>query len=311
MKKVLMCGIAIIIVIGACSCSEKTKESNNVDVTNINFSNENEVKERNANELTDKEAAIEDKPLSSTDENIDEKGTEYVGINAHVKENNGNSLLISSDSDDFPGVFLVSGLEEITDATDLQGGTYIQILMQNLNKKNEQGIDQYRAEEITPISEEVVFGQEDILLREIPTFKLCDILSEQSDFTELRSGNYSWNTEENGEGKSVIACGAAPLEEAKMNSTVKLKVPQYNHMDGAVYIFSTQIAPDILTIHKWSAADINNELAMEETIITYYYKSSVIFLQAGKVYEFAAEWKEKNSDKNKFYGNANYVLVTE
>lgn len=296
MKKILICGMVIITAIGICSCSEKTKESNNDDATNINFS---------------KEEVIEDKPSSSTNENIDAKGTEYVGINAHVKENNGNSLLISSDSDDFPGVFLISGLEEITDGANLQGGTYIQIIMENMHRKNEQGIDQYRAEEIIPISEGDVVGWKDILLTGVPTFELWDVLSEQSDFTELRSGNYSWNTEENGEGTNVIACGAAPLEEAKMSSTVKLKVPQYNHMDGAVYIFSTQIAPDILTIHKWSAADINNELAMEETIITYYYKSPVIFLQAGKVYEFAAEWKEKNSDKNKFYGNANYVLVTE
>ena len=34
-------------------------------------------------------------------------------------------------------------------------------------------------------------------------------------------------------------------------------------------------------------------------------------LQRGKVYEFNAEWLKENYQKNKFYGIASYVFVTE
>lgn len=309
MKKILVCGIVFVITMGISACSEKTKESNSID-SSSSFSMEDLTEEGNDDGVYSKDIVMEDKQLSSTDTGIEAMGTELVGIKAHVKENNGNSLLISSDSDDYPGVFIVTGLDEITEAASLQGGTAVHILMQNLHQEDEQGIAKYKAEEITPLSGDEGSGQEDILLTEVPNFELWDVLSEQTNCIELRSGNYSWNVEEKGEGTGVTACGVAPLEEAG-NSIVKLKVPEYNNIDGALYGFSTKIAPDILTVRRWNVADINNDLAMEEKIITYYYKTPVLSLQAGKVYEFSAEWKKENAGKNRFYGNANYVLVTE
>lgn len=238
-------------------------------------------------------------------------GKEFVGIKAHVKEIHGSQLLISSDSDGYPGVFAVDGAEEMAEFDQLQGGTFIYILMQDMGEKDGQGIAKYRAEQILPLSGDEELGQEDILLTEVPTFRLWDVLSSKNDFTELRSGNYSWNVEEGGEGAGVIACGAAPLEQAGMEFTVRLKLPEYRGMDSVPYLFSTKAAPDILTVRRWDASDIGNAAGEEERVTKFYYQSPLLELEAGKVYEFSAEWQEKNVDKNKFYGNASYVLVTE
>ena len=37
----------------------------------------------------------------------------------------------------------------------------------------------------------------------------------------------------------------------------------------------------------------------------------ILELEAGKVYEFALEWKKGDAEANTFYGSASYVLVTE
>ena len=232
-----------------------------------------------------------------------------MGIKAHVKEIHGNELLISSDSDDFPGVFTVTGEKQSSEFVDLEGGTSILILMRKLGEKGEQ-YDKYEAEQIVIIPD----GEEahaDILLTEAPEFILQDALSSQMASVSLKSGNYGWNVVENGEGSGIVACGAAPLDEASMDFTVKLKIPKYSGMDCVPYSFSTTIAPDLLTVRRWNADDAGNSGAGEEAITRYYYRQPILELEAGKVYEFAAEWKEENKDKNGFYGYASYVLVTQ
>ena len=81
-----------------------------------------------------------------------ETGIDVVGIEAHVKEIHGDTLLISSDSDDFPGAFAVTGADEMPEFSDLQGGTAIQIVMQRSDGTDEQGLAKYRAEKIVILS---------------------------------------------------------------------------------------------------------------------------------------------------------------
>lgn len=307
--RVYIVGIFMCVVLGICACSGKAERK------------EGAAAETSPAEKADSGRAAVPSPEKINQDPDDspkmvlrsreEEGIDFVGIDAHVKEIHDNSLLISSDSNDFPGVFTVTCADDMPEFSDLQGGTSIQILMRKLEDKDEQGLARYKAERIIILSEDDKEAQVDILLTEAPTFVLQDVLSSRIDFTELKSGNYSWNVEEGEEGIGVIACGAAPLDEASMDFTVRLKLPEYNGMDSVAYTFSTKIAPDILEVRRWSVSDIGNNEANEESVIKYYYKSPILELEAGKVYEFAAVWKKENTGRNKFYGNASYVLVTE
>ncbi|MCM1134936.1 MAG: hypothetical protein NC400_05100 [Clostridium sp.] len=400
-RKVLICGVLLWAALSLCACSGKEAEEENVSETAAN----GDAEEGRGAALAENEAGgttTENKENASDENNGtapkedgealagEEAGgtVNLIGIKAHIKEVQGNELLISSDSDDYPGVFTVTGAEELPEFSNLQGGTPLLILMQKLEETEETGkqegqkekeeqegqkekekqkkqegqkekekqkkqegqkekeeqkkqeeqkekkeqkgqkeqkeqkeqaeqkIPKYKAEKIVVLSEEKMIeqdeaAQEDIILTEVPAFTLQDALLSKIDSTALRSGNYTWNVEEGDEVTSVIACGAAPLDEAAMDFTVKLKTPKYNGIEGAPYVFSTGIAPDTLIVRRWAADDIGGSDAKEECVISYYHRSPILELEAGKVYEFTAVWKKENAGRNKFYGNASYVLVTE
>ena len=322
-RRILISTILAIVALGAGACSQvKEKTSGDTTVS----SKEAATGEAGVGALAqesqaaapegslpegNQEGQAEDDLAGGTSRPEENTPKELIGIKAHVKEINGSQLLVSSDSEDYPGVFAVDGAEEPEELSRLQGGTVAYILMQDLGEDDSQGIPKFRAERILPLAGDEDLGQEDILLTEVPLFQLQDALSSKNGFTELRSGNYSWNVEDGGEGSGVIACGTAPLEQAGMESAVRLKLPEYQGLGGVPYLFSTKAAPDILIVTRWDDAQIGNVAAEEELIIKYYYSSPVLELEPGKVYEFSAGWKKKNVDKNKFYGNATYVLVTE
>lgn len=321
-KRALICGMVICMALGMCACSDRAEEGKESGVSaptvGVNEGTSAESDDEDLPEESDSKKApaldAEKEPENSPEPGArsrEEEGIDFVGINAHVKEINGNSLLISSDSDDFPGAFTVTCADEMQEFSDLQGGTFIQILMQRLEEEDEQGLPKYKAERIVILSEDEEEVQEDILLTEVPVFVLRDALSSRMDDIELIPGNYSWNVETGDEGSGVVACGAAPLDEAAMDFTVKLKLPEYNGLDSVAYVFSTKIAPDTLVVRRWDASAIGNGEAEEERVTKYYYRSPILELEPGKVYEFAADWKKESAGKNKFYGNASYVLVTE
>lgn len=146
---------------------------------------------------------------------------------------------------------------------------------------------------------------------EVPELTLQDSLSSTYNPFKIKSGNYTWNYEQAGEMKGMVACGCAPLEEAAMDFTAKLELPEYNGTDSVLYSLSAQKDPDTVTVSCWDASDVGNADAKKESVTTYDPEMYIVELEAGKVYEFAAEWKEENLDKNGFYGTATYVLVTE
>lgn len=233
-----------------------------------------------------------------------------VGILAHIKEINGDEILISSDSDDFPGAFNVEVPENVYDVSGFSGGSTIQILMQDKEEKNGSGISEYLAKNIVVLDEQedVMQASVDVFLTSAPAFTLTDPLSSTYDPYEIQSGNYSWNCMYEGEMIGVMACGSHPMDAIEID---KLKLPDYQNMTTVSYTFSTAIAPDILKIRKWDAADIGNTDAEEMSVITYYYQMPLLELEPGKVYEFTASWKEEYADLRGFYGDASYTLVTE
>ena len=244
-------------------------------------------------------------PLKAADETVD-----YIGISAHVKEVHEDFILISSDTDDFPGVFIIVRPTE-KELADVKGGDYIYILMQDLKEKDGQGLPKYLEKNIVVLDEKEDFGQNDILLTDAPVFALIDVLSSQLNYFEIKSENYSWNIKENGKIKSIEKQGKVPPEETKTNFEAKLNLPKYNKTESVIYSFSTVISPDILTVSQWDIDDAGNIDTKKQKVIKYYYKNPLLELEAGKVYKFKAEWKKDNIDRNSFYGTANYVLVTE
>lgn len=240
---------------------------------------------------------------------------EYIGIDAHIKEIYENSILISSDTDEFPGAFSVTGIQDAVGTDELKEGGSIQILMEDLNETDKQGLPLYRAVKIVEVPEEKSFPEPDIILTDAPEFSLNDALSSTYSPLTIQSGNYSWTVEENGEGRSVIACGSSPLDAARLSADAKVKLPRYQKMDSVLYAFSTTVAPDILTVRQWDVSDAETDAgeadAKERSIATFYYRNPFLELEPGKIYEFTAEWKEEHLSSKKFCGIASYVLVTE
>lgn len=144
--------------------------------------------------------------------------------------------------------------------------------------------------------------------REPPALKLSDTLSSTLDKFEVTSGNYTWNYLEGGAMTGVNACGAHPLYEAKDKE--RLTIPQYNNLDSVSYSVSVSIKPDRITINEYSIEDLGNTDASPLSSKTY---EDVIMpgLKNGRVYELTAEWDEENLEKNRCYGTAGYVVVTD
>lgn len=84
------------------------------------------------------------------------KTEKFVGITAYIKELYGDSMLIHSDSDDFPGTFFVDELDQAAETKELQEGMPIQILMQDASRTDWQShIALYHAKRITIITEDI------------------------------------------------------------------------------------------------------------------------------------------------------------
>lgn len=142
------------------------------------------------------------------------------------------------------------------------------------------------------------------------SIQLQDVLSSTYGEFEVRSGNYTWycQTKNADEMTCIAACGAGPLEEAEKKE--RLKLPQYNKLDCVSYMVSWKVMPDSITVKVYDTADLGN--ADAKTLSDARYEEIfTIGLKPERIYEITAEWKEEQLDKNGFYGDASYVIVTE
>lgn len=317
MKKhrLLFSGLMFAVMLSGCSAAgndstvEGTGSHENASVTEDGGAGESlSDEETEGKEEADEAGQQKETPGESAEEGM-ENHIGYIGIDAHIKEMGRDTILISSDTDDYPGTFIVLGAEELPGYEELAGGDSIQILMRNLWEEDEQGLPKFQAESISPTGKEEI-QHLDVLLTGAPVMKLTDLLSGQTNGFEVYPGNYSWNYEEDGQMTGVVACGVAPLEEAAENASDRLKLPAHD-MDGVPYLVSTTVAPDVLTVSVWDASAMGETDGLWEKEITYYFKPVLLELEAGKIYQIYAEWKEDNLDVNGFYGTASYVFVTE
>lgn len=237
-----------------------------------------------------------------------------VSILAHVKEIKDDGILISSDTDEFPGVFFITGVRDAMideEFWKLKAGVSFRILMEDMKRENvKYNIPEYRAKEMIILYDEETLARGDILLTAAPQLKLSNPLSSTYNSFAISSGNYSWTAEENGLEKQTSAFETNPLQES--NYQKKLKLPNYPADDILISSsYSMNVQPDIFTVRQWDIADMNHSEAKEEKITVYYGRVNYIDLQKDKIYEFTAEWTKDNFPENKYYGTASYVAATE
>lgn len=240
-------------------------------------------------------------PVSVREETA-ETGT-AVEILALVKEISEESLLLTSQSDAFPGAFWVEVPETVFDLSKLTGGDHIQIRMSDQEKKDGQGLPCYTA---WKIAADIVpsGGKEDIMLTAAPEIVLRDRDSDTKEGFSLHSGNYSWSYREGEEMQSIIACGAAAMETAQ---TMEEKLSVTVGPGTAVYALDCAVLPDRMNIQEWKKAVGQTEPERISEITCY---GPVLFLSVDpdRIYVIRAEWEEGEAG---FYGEAEYVLVTE
>ncbi len=235
-----------------------------------------------------------------------EKQQNYIIIKAHVKEVYEDRILISSDSDSYPGAFEVTVSDKVYDKSSLNGGDFILVKLRETG-----GSIGFDAVSLLPVDFFEESAQEDILLTEAPLISLSDLLSSTMNSFELRSGSYEWNYMVEDEMQSIIACGAHPLDVQPDGEYEKLDVPDYNKIEEVLYSLNCSILPDIVTVRKWSSQDIGNTKAETVSTVTYYNNCDFVELQENMVYELTAEWNQELFENRGFYGTASYFFVTE
>lgn len=150
---------------------------------------------------------------------------------------------------------------------------------------------------------------EDLLLTGAPELWLSDGLSSTMNSFPVQPGSYSWNWKEGEQMMAVVACGSHPLE-IDLEKAEVLKIPNYNGQKEVAYNVQAPVRPRILTVREWdiSQAGKAQTAEPEETV----YKDEIlIFLKHNKIYEIEAEWPEEDLEKNGFFGEGSYVVVTE
>lgn len=222
-----------------------------------------------------------------------------VGVWADIQKISGDQMKIRPDTDGLPEELTVAGIQGLPDAEQYREGMKVQVLME------EQG-GTYLAREVIPLAGDEELADQDILLTEAPVLELTDLaLSVVGHPYEVMPGSHTWNVEKNGQMESMVACGSEPLEAVGRGERLEVSG------ETGIFSFSTKIAPDILRVRQWDAADIGRTDVMEECVTAYYYKMPLLEMEAGKVYALEAEWKEEGFTEKKFYGTVTYVFETE
>lgn len=141
-----------------------------------------------------------------------------------------------------------------------------------------------------------------------PVLRFHDALSSTYEWFEAASGSYSWNWEqENGEMAAVVACGTAPLDQAKDREY--LEIPRYQRLDEVAYGISADPQPDEILAVEYAASDLGN-LDAEPLSQQTYQKNELVMLRPDRVYHLTARWDEDQLSSRGFFGEAEYTVVT-
>ena len=106
----------------------------------------------------------------------------------------------------------------------------------------------------------------------------------------------------------VATCGTGPLDAGIERE--KLAVPDYQGMKSVLYSVSMARMPDTFQIKEYPAAALGSSQAeplWEGTAEN----TDFLKLKKDRVYVITALWPEENLEENGFYGQGEYVIVTD
>lgn len=234
-----------------------------------------------------------------------------IVIKAHIKEINGKTIVISSDSDGYPGAFWVDVPGDVADLSVFSGGDAVVVHM--IDKSSEQnGMKVFQAYRISAHEEQDEPTEHyEVLLTGAPVISLTDALSSTMNQLELQSGGYEWSYKDDGQIVSLAACGAGPLNQEETDSIQVLTIPDYNETEKVIYSMNAVIPPDEAVLKEWDINDMGNNEAEPKRTVNYFCRPFFLELKKNAVYEVTALWKESNIDINGFHGNASYVVKTQ
>lgn len=243
-----------------------------------------------------------------------EKTTHEVVIKAHIKEINGKTMVISSDSNGYPGAFLADVPEGVADVSEFAGGDTIVIHMIDENREQD-GMKVFQAyhvdkqDELTDETEHLA-----VLLTGAPVITLSDALSSSMDQLELQPGNYGnyeWNYKDNGQMEGGVACGAAPLDKEEADYMPVLTIPDYNGLESVVYSARAVVSPDAIVLKEWDISDIGNHEAEPKRVVDHFCQPYFFKMEKNAIYEITAVWERSNLDVKGFYGKVSYAVRTQ
>ncbi|MCI9559120.1 MAG: serpin family protein [Lachnospiraceae bacterium] len=151
-------------------------------------------------------------------------------------------------------------------------------------------------------------AENDLLLNSAPEIELKDQLSSTMKTFPVKSGNFSWGWKEGDEIIEMVACGNHPLD-IDLKNTDRLEIPNYNGMEEVSYGIQCVVMPERVTVREWDISQLGDTQIAEPKEVDY--SQQVILLKPDKVYEITAEWPKENLEKNGFFGEASYVVITD
>lgn len=166
-----------------------------------------------------------------------------------------------------------------------------------------------------PPEPETAFVSEKLPVDWPPELVLTDLFSSQENGFVVKAGNYRWSVWDDGTdqtGGAVIACGASPLEVNRKEAET-LKVPSYNGMEGAPYQASFGIDPDSLTVSGWTVEKAGDLEAEMDVKVSYEgtWDGQILELTPDMIYQILAVWDEDQAKERGFFGEAEYLVVTQ
>lgn len=242
------------------------------------------------------------------------KTTHEVVIKAHIKEINGKTMVISSDSNGYPGAFLADVPEGVADVSEFAGGDAIVIHMVDENREQDgmKVFQAYHVDKQDELTDET--GHLAVLLTGAPVITLSDALSSSMDQLELQPGNYGnyeWNYKDNGQMEGGVTCGAAPLDKEEADYMPVLTIPDYNGLESVVYSVRAVVSPDAIVLKEWDISDIGNYEAEPKRVVDHFCQPYFFKMEKNAIYEITAVWERSNLDVKGFCGKVSYVVRTQ